>query len=357
MGAQTAIQWCDSTFNPWRGCARVHTGCAKCYAERMSKRNPGVLGVWGPNGTRVVAAEKTWSEPLKWDKAAAKAGERHRVFCASLADVFEDWQGPMVSSGGDRLFACVKCGHWGTSLLICEQCLDEDKWHLRQPVFMDDVRFKLFRMIDATPNLDWQLLTKRPENVTKMWPGGGFRKNVWLLTSVSDQQTADAMIPPLLQCRNLAPVLGLSMEPLVGPVNIWSKLGPCVWSGRDQETARGIDWVIVGGESGHGARPMHPQWAIDIRNQCQAAGVPFFYKQWGEWAPYYDVGAPFTEQEILGDKMAWVAIDGRWTTDQIKPDDFGDGTVLMSRVGKDAAGRELDGRTWDEFPKVSVTNG
>ena len=193
MGAQTAIQWCDSTFNPWRGCARVHTGCAKCYAERMSKRNPGVLGVWGPNGTRVVAAEKTWSEPLKWDKAAAKAGERHRVFCASLADVFEDWQGPMVSSGGDRLFACVKCGHWGTSLLICEQCLDEDKWHLRQPVFMDDVRFKLFRMIDATPNLDWQLLTKRPENVTKMWPGGGFRKNVWLLTSVSDQQTVTSL--------------------------------------------------------------------------------------------------------------------------------------------------------------------
>lgn len=304
MGANSKIEWTNHTFNPWRGCARVHTGCANCYAERMSKRNPGALGVWGQNGTRVVAAEKTWGEPLKWDLAAAKAGERHRVFCASLADVFEDWQGPMVSSGGDRLFACVKCGHWGTSLLICEQCLDEDKWHLRQPVFMGDVRFKLFRLIDATPNLDWLLLTKRPENIARMWPGGGFRKNVWLLTSVSDQQTADAMIPALLQCRNLAPVLGLSMEPLVGPVDLrnyfgWFQCQKCLmkchaWDGHsrccDGEAKRFLDFVIVGGESGHGARPMLSDWALNIREQCRPNDVPFFFKQGSQanWDDFKD---------------------------------------------------------------------
>lgn len=353
----------------------------------MAKIYDHTFSPWkGQNGTRVVAAEKTWSEPLKWDRAAAKAGERHRVFCASLADVFEDWQGPMVSSGGDRLFACVKCGHWGTSLLICEQCLDEDKWHLRQPVSIGDVRFKLFRLIDATPNLDWLLLTKRPENIARMWPvatcrncgnaatcygkyeddagfacdeccghgcedgwcepaNGTFRKNVWLLTSVSDQQTADAMIPQLLQCCNLAPVLGLSMEPLVGPVDIkfampWEQVGVAY--------KESIGWVIVGGESGHGARPMHPQWAVDIRNQCQAAGVPFFFKQWGNWIE--DDGRV---NKRGGDPWPhiWLAQNGT------QYGGFDTGRIRMRNVGKDAAGRLLDGRTWDEFPKASVTNG
>jgi protein gp37 len=307
---------------------------------------------------RIVASERSWKMPLSWTG---------RVVVTS--DIFEDWQGPMVDSDGEELY---NDGDGGFTEAQFGYGDIPAPW--QSAITMQDVRSRLFDLIDATPNLDWLLLTKRPENIMKMWPGTSappqklidatyegdkdagrfakYRPNVWLLTSVSDQQTADAMISPLLQCRNLSPVLGLSMEPMVGPVDVWSKLGPCVWSGRDQETTRGIDWVIVGGESGHGARPMHPQWAIDIRNQCQAAGVPFFFKQWGEWAPYSDVGAPFTEQEILGDKMAWVSLDGRWSTDKIKPSDFGEGTVLMSRVGKDAAGRKLDGRTWDEFPKA-----
>lgn len=293
MGANSRIEWTTHTMNPWRGCARVHTGCANCYAERMSKRNPAVLGVWGTNGTRVVAAEKTWAEPLKWDKAAAKAGERHRVFCASLADVFEDWQGPMVDANGATL-------HDGKAWHVDKHWIGVNDVYIGKSVIsMDDVRRRLFNLIDATPNLDWLLLTKRPENITKMWPetsappqklidatyegdkdAGRFAKyrpNVWLLASVSDQQTADAMIPPLLKCRNLSPVLGLSMEPLVGPVD------PSPWIGR-------LDWVIVGGESGHGARPMHPQLAIDIRNQCQAAGVPFFFKQGSQanWPDFKD---------------------------------------------------------------------
>lgn len=266
MGANSKIEWTSHTFNPWRGCARVHAGCANCYAERMSKRNPAVLGVWGQNGTRIVAAETTWREPLKWDRAAAKAGERHRVFCASLADAFEDWQGPMASSNGRHLVHTVN--GWESERT--------DRHEGCSGVTMNDVRKRLFDLIDATPNLDWLLVTKRPEKIARMWPGG-FRKNVWLLASVSDQQTANAMIRPLLRCRDLASILGLSMEPLLGPVY----LRP--WTG-------GLHWVIVGGESGPRARPMRAEWAIDIRNQCQAAGVPFFFKQGSQanWDDFKD---------------------------------------------------------------------
>lgn len=291
MGANSKIEWTTHTMNPWRGCARVHTGCANCYAERMSKRNPAVLGVWGQSGTRVVAAEKTWQEPLKWDQAAAKAGERHRVFCASVADVFEPWEGPMKNATGfDMWHLYPPSGTW-----MSNPGDTEDKTLLT----MDDCRARLFRLIDATPNLDWLLVTKQPENIAKMWPGTSappqklidatyegdknarrfaqHRPNVWLLTSVSNQETAAAMIQPLLRCRDLASVLGLSMEPLLGPVY----LRP--WTG-------GLHWVIVGGESGPRSRPMRAEWAADIRNQCQAAGVPFFFKQGSQanWPDFKD---------------------------------------------------------------------
>lgn len=288
MGANSKIEWCHHTMNPFRGCTRVHTGCLNCYAERMSKRNPAVLGVWGAEGTRVVAAEKTWLEPLKWDKAAAKAGERHRVFCASLADVFEDWQGTMVDSDETELCVCHGCGRWKHYVAYCPEDCHEER--LPRRLTMPDVRRRLFDLIDVTPNLDWQLVTKRPENISRMWPGG-FRKNVWLLTSVSNQETADAMIPPLLQCRNLSPVLGLSMEPLVGPVefsDVTNRSDAVQQLGK--KAFSGISWVIVGGESGPQARPMRAEWAIDIRNQCQAAGVPFFFKQGSQanWSDFKD---------------------------------------------------------------------
>jgi protein gp37 len=298
MAENSKIQWTNHTFNHVRGCTHVHAGCANCYAETMSKRNPATLGVWGPNGTRVVASESMWQQPLKWDRLAKEAGERHRVFCASLADVFEDWQGPMVDSGGAQIFT------------------DGGKWHLGdkvRPLRMDDVRRRLFALIDATPNLDWLLITKRPENIRRMWPmaphmsnptSKGIRFNVWLLTSVSNQATADAMIPRLLGCRDLTPVLGLSAEPLLGPVDLtldnWSVfpsgtifkveekyncLTGEVTTGRGHKfkssDGHTIDWVIVGGESGHGARPYDVAWARDIIKQCKAAGVPVFHKQLG----------------------------------------------------------------------------
>jgi protein gp37 len=248
MGLVTKIQWTDSTFNPWRGCAKVSEGCRHCYAAAMSVRNPSVLGVWGRDGTRVVASESKWREPLIWDRAAKAKGVRHRVFCASLADVFEDWSGPMVDAGGNPVRRAGQDHHALT---------------------MTDMRYRLFDLIDLTPNLDWLLVTKRPENVPDMWCGG-YRDNVWLLTSVEDQETAENRIPSLTACRDLASVLGLSMEPLLGPVDLGRWL-----------SVSSFDWVIVGGESGPGARSCDTSWIRAIRDQCEKAGVACFVKQLG----------------------------------------------------------------------------
>lgn len=313
MAENSKIEWTTHTFNPWRGCSKVHTGCANCYAESQAKRNPGTLGLWGPNGSRVKASDAMWREPVKWNEQAGKAGVRHRVFCASMADVFEDWRGPILSHKGQRL------SHLQGACEIVAT--------------MDDLRRDLFALIDETPHLDWLLLTKRPQNIRKMWPAcncyrredyderhlpdcpAKTRDNVWLGTSVSDQDTADEAIPELLKCRDLSPVLFLSAEPLVGPVNLtriptggWAYGKVDVMSGylcgdepdetRDWEADPngwirkpagewergqfGIDWVIIGGESGHHARPCDIQWIRDIRDQCQASGVPCFIKQLGK---------------------------------------------------------------------------
>ena len=303
MAETTKIEWTHHTFNPWRSCehARLpdgseHPGCANCYAEAMSRRNPKVLGVWGPQGTRVVAAESQWKAVERWNREAGEAGERHRVFCASLADVFEDWTGPMVDAQRRVLHKAadwsVKGQEWipvqGVSLG-------------RSQITMSDVRARLFRLIDSCPNLDFLLVTKRPENVRRMWPteddgAGGrlanaifgrsgrlvkHRQNVWLLTSVSDQQTADAMIPPLLQCRDLVPVLGISAEPLIGPIHVEPWLTREYEPTEDYAAFRGLDWVIVGGESGSGARPCRVDWIRSIVDQCRRAEVPVFVKQLG----------------------------------------------------------------------------
>lgn len=317
MAEVTKIQWCDHTFNPWRGCTKVSAGCAHCYAEQLSGRNPKVLGVWGPSGSRVVAAESQWREPLKWDRAAAAAGERRRVFCASLADVFEDWRGAMADASGNRLRrgegwvqGATVSRHWYSE----SPCDDSPKPLLG----MGHVRFRLFDLIAATPNLDWLLLTKRPENVPEFVPEAwldGFPPNVWLGTSVEDQAAADARIPHLLAAP--ARVRFLSLEPQLGPVDLRQWLPPRHYPGLNQlcgcaaeyEGVRGshepgcpyvrhatktgetlarwhsnvrrIDWVIVGGESGGGSRPFDPDWARAVRDQCRQAGVAFFFKQTG----------------------------------------------------------------------------
>ena len=266
MAEDSKIQWTTHTFNHVRGCTKVSAGCANCYAETMSGRNPKVLGVWGPNGTRVVASEAQWRLPPKWDKAAALAGERHRVFCASLADVFEDWRGPMCDASGNRLHrgegwvqGTVISRHWYSE----SPCDDEPEPLLT----MGWVRFRLFDLIEQTPHLDWLLLTKRPENVAEMVPEkwhDGFPRNVWLGASVENRAEVGRI--DVLR-RVPAAVRFLSVEPLL------EDLGRLDLSG--------IDWVIVGGESGRGARPMNVEWVRALVAQCRAAGVKVFVKQMG----------------------------------------------------------------------------
>lgn len=161
----TAIQWATHTFNPWRCCTKVSTGCANCYADAMSGRNPKTLGVWGPGGTRVMAAESYWRQPVKWNKAAAgcSPADRPRVFCASLSDVFEDWQGVMVDASGQQLF---EFGGWW--LTDYDVPLGIELAVAGCPLSMSAVRRRLFRLIDSTPNLDWLILSKRPENMLNM---------------------------------------------------------------------------------------------------------------------------------------------------------------------------------------------
>ena len=331
MGQDTKIQWADHTFNPWRGCTKVAAGCANCYAEALSKRNPGVLGVWGFDGARVVASEAMWREPVKWNRMSAcvcrkEAADyehepgcpqrvRPRVFGASLCDVFEDWRGDL-RRGDRRLHVPRSGGEW----------IDESpEWSFSgcRPLTLDDVRLRLFGLIDATPNLDWLLLTKRPENIRRMWPtpswslcrdgsglvshdiiggkcrrcDGGRRDNVWLGTSVACQDDADSNVPELLKCRDLCAKVFLSVEPLIGPVlleNCWDHARNLLVATLSGESIRvedddaeivenfpPIDWVVVGGESGPNARPCDVEWIRSVVRKCRAAGVPVFVKQLG----------------------------------------------------------------------------
>lgn len=291
MGMVTKIEWAHHTFNHVRGCSKVSDGCAGCYAEAMSVRNPAVLGEWGPRGSRVIAAEKYWGLPRRWNNAAAKAGVRRRVFCASLADVFE---------GRDTM--------------------PPASW-----IAVTAARARLFSVIEQTPWLDWLLLTKRPQHIMAMVPQEWHHHwptNVWAGTSVEDQKTADARLTHLRTVP--ARRRFISAEPLLASVNV---------------DLTDIHWLILGGESGAKARPMHPEWARGMRDQAVEACVPFFFKQWGAWHPYDGQSNTLATVQLNG------ASSRTWTTDV-----FGD-EALMERVGKKKAGRLLDGREWNEFPK------
>lgn len=260
MGADTKIEWAHHTFNPWRGCTHVSPGCENCYAETLAARFPANLGTWGAGGERVIASEAYWRQPLAWNRAAEKAGERRRVFCASLADVFE---------GGRR--------------------------DLIEP------RIRVFDLIERTPHLDWLILTKRPENAQVFFESypEAVMPNVWLGVSVEDQRRADERIPILLETQ--AAVRFLSCEPLLGSVRISPEML------RTYESDNGIDWVIVGGESGPGARPMDLAWARSLVDQCADADVKCFVKQLGA-RPVWGETEPINLRDRKGGDMAeWPA--------------------------------------------------
>ncbi len=292
------IEWTHHTFNPWIGCTRVSPGCVNCYAETlMADRYKKVK--WGPQGTRVRTSTDYWKQPHKWNREAAAAGERRRVFCASLADVFEYKK---------------------------DQSREMHQW-----------RSELFSMIRITPHLDWLLLTKRPDLVRSIYPWYTSEieeyPNVWIGTSVENQEYADKRIPELLKIP--AAVRFLSVEPLLGPVDLTPLLDNVFYDDDcDYTIGPSIDWVIVGGESGRNARPMHPEWARDVRDQCIETGVPFFFKQHGEW--------------LHDSQLQGMPYDPSWMNREYETHDH---WPSFMKVGKHRAGRLLDGREWNEFPK------
>lgn len=248
MSETTNIAWADSTFNPWIGCTQVGPGCDGCYAEALMDRRMGRVK-WGAGEKRQRTSEAYWRQPLAWDRKARESGQPWRVFCASLADVFDN---EVPAS-----------------------------W-----------REDLFEVIRATPALTWMLLTKRVGNVEDMLPGGWYARstypngpwpNVWLGATVVNQEEADRDIPKLL--RVPAAVRFLSIEPMLGPIDLAAipRIDPEHPHPHQYELSD-IDWVIVGGESdqpGHRARPFNIAWARDIVRQCKAAQVPVFVKQLG----------------------------------------------------------------------------
>jgi protein gp37 len=308
MGENSGIEWTDHTFNPWSGCQRVSPGCDHCYAAALAKRSPRTFGSWEPGGERKRTSEAYWRQPLAWHRKAEKEGKRARVFCGSMCDVFDN-EVPA-------------------------------EW-----------REYLWALILDTPWLDWLLLTKRPSNIRRMLPSPWMcawpLENVWLGTTVENQQEADRRIPELLAVP--ARVRFLSCEPLLGPVDLrrvegrrqGKHLDALLGIHRDTVThycdgyTGRIHWVIAGGESGPGARPMRPAWARDLRDQCAEAGVPFFFKQWGEWADVAQMDARLGTLPNLPPADPWGEGPDRGRT---------------FRVGKKLAGALLDGREHREVP-------
>lgn len=275
MAKDSDIEWTHHTFNPWWGCVKLSPACAHCYAESWAKRVG--MDLWGGDAPRRFFSEHHWREPLKWNSHAEATGERTRVFCASMADVFE----PRT---------------------------DLDPW-----------REKLWGLIEATPWLDWLLLTKRPGQIKHVYPWAkAARDNVWLGTTAENQKWADRRIERLLRVE--AKVRFLSCEPLLSAIDLTP------WLQQQQ-----ITWVIAGGESGGQARPTHPNWVRALRDQCKTQGVAFHFKQWGHWSP-----------EARGEHIS-------------RTIELEDGAGTRARLAwrpKKTSGRVLDGRTWDGYPRV-----
>ncbi len=274
MGFETSIEWCAHTFNGVRGCSVKSEGCANCYAWMGSKRNQRLLGKWGPNGWRTVAAETYWKQPLDWNRKAEEAGERQRVFAYSYGDVFEEWDGPMTNVHG-RVMRVDSEGELG---------LDG-----KRLATMDDVRQRLWWLIQLTPWLDWMLLTKRPEKARQWCIDHLEPPNLWLGVSAENQERADERIPILLDTP--AAVRFVSAEPLLGPICFnenWLR-----WSNR-------LDLVILGGESGPKARPCNIDWIRKGVEQLAGTRTACFVKQLG--AKPHD---PKRAENIPGARKKW----------------------------------------------------
>lgn len=342
MGERSKIEWTDATWNPWQGCTKVSPACEHCYMFNDLKR-------YGRDGSIVVRSKPpTFNLPLKKRRG-----------------------GEFAIPPGFKVFTCS----WS------------DWFHKAA----DPWRPEAWAIIRQRPDVIFQIVTKRTERIRDGLPpdwGNGY-PNVWLIATVENQKWADIRIPQLVSIPAVA--RGLSMEPLLSAVDIapWLRCrhlsltgGKCDQCGAGPREQRSlIDWVIVGGESGKGARPIHPEWARALRNQCAESSVPYFFKQWGEWLPIDEMASfdylyrsnriakPHEDQAEIDDSYGRscrvdeliLRTDGhhKRVIDEgaFRCDRPGWPAVHAFRVGKDQSGRLLDGRAWDEFPRVSMLTG
>lgn len=393
MTAETRIEWCDSTFNPWIGCTKISPACDHCYAAAQMDTRMGRVQ-WGAGNPRSRTSAAYWKQPVYWNR---------RPFVECIQCGWRGEQPPVLNNNGLQI---------GFSNM-CPSCRDNRRGSgelkpARRRVFCASLAdwldneapiewlVDLLDLIRRTPNLDWLLLSKRIGNwrnrvidagthaasipnlylsawLRKWFAGIEVPSNIWIGATICNQAEADRDIPKLLATP--AAKRFLSIEPMLGPVDLRHLLrhqNPGLnidaltgWTTRGQlgmapgECSIGVscskelpalDWIICGGESGPHARPMHPQWARSLRDQCASAGVPFLFKQWGEWAPQIGAVDGWTiddSPEISKfDHLEWE--DGKWG-EVFRPMwcDFQDGNYdedhTVSRIGKKRAGRLLDG--------------
>lgn len=342
MADKTGIEWADATLNPVVGCAKVSDGCRNCYAEKQSARCAAMGAAKPPeergrlahymrvvtkkgafNG-KVVLIPEVLEEPLRKSKP-------RKYFVNSMSDLFHT---DVPDGFIDKVLAMVLLTPRHTY-----QILTKRSKRMAEYFSQEDLLDRIVMAAREAADYAWD-----EEALSSFsWP----LQNLWMGVSVEDQESADERIPDLMQVG--VGVRWLSMEPLLGPVEL-GLLGTCPeeWGLGYSPVSDHLHWVVVGGESGPGARPMHPDWARSLRDQCAEAEVPFFFKQWGAWVStdgMYD-----TEKDRLVDRRngQMRRIEGGWglwpEVEELEP---------MGRCSsKKVAGRELDGRTHDEYPEV-----
>lgn len=317
--SSTKIEWCDKTWSPITGCSKISEGCANCYAERMAKRLAGRCGYPKENPFKVTIHKNKFLEPMDWKKP-------QKIFVCSMADLFH-------------------------------------------PEVPFEIINKIWTIMNFGRKHTFLILTKRPIRMLEFFKGRHHSWNasegpdfapphIWLGVSIENQARSDERIPILVQIP--AARYFVSCEPILGPINLHKYLGGSMTGRPDDLIAeqwgkQGLGWVIAGGESGPGARPCHPDWIRSLRDQCQVAGVPFFFKGWGAWAPMNNEDFAFLGEYRLGVRPGDICIseNGEFFEAGRRYVCFpneSDG-CQMRKIGKKKAGRLLEGREWNEFPE------
>ncbi|MEN6567160.1 MAG: phage Gp37/Gp68 family protein [Veillonellales bacterium] len=311
---KSKIEWCDRVWNPVTGCTKISPGCQNCYAERMSKRFGEKWGLPKDNPFKVTLHPDRLDQPLHWTKPS-------KIFVCSMSDLFHD---DVPDSFLDQVFAYMAKAEQHTFLVLT-----------KRPERMRNYIFKA--MYDEDCNYDGWYEALNELGI----PDAAPMENVWLGVTAEDQEQADKRIPILLQTP--AAKRFVSVEPMLSAVDLNRYImpsqkakgtlfgAPIELSGKDLADLVGLhslDWVICGGESGPGARPVHPDWVRSLREQCKMSKTAFLFKQWGEWAPMPCIDSAVKSSPVY---------------------EFSN--QCMCRVGKKKAGRLLDGQLWDQYPE------